>query len=295
MWIVFLMYALFATIFPVGKIAMGFAPAFALTGVRMLLAGAILFVYLLIKRPHVLRFTKDTWALLLGIGFFNVFITNAFEFWGLFRMGAAETSLIYSLSPLASIIFSRLIVAEKMSKDKWIGLSVGMCGMFFVFSKDELGFWHFSTAQIAVAIAATTAVIGWSLFKRLLKQGPFNFIAINSYSFFIGGLFSLATSYSIQEEVHWQNFWVLENVEILCYIALIHNVLCYNLYAWSLTKFSINFMTFAGFSSPIVAAFSSWLLLGEQVGWTFYVALTLIAVGLALFAKAERKEIALVN
>ena len=71
------------------------------------------------------------------------------------------------------------------------------------------------------------------------------------------------------------------------YITLIHNVLCYHIYAKSLNRFSVTFMSFAGITNPLFAALIGWWILGETVTIHFFLALLLVVIGLYTFSKEE--------
>src|SRR5690606_34809301 len=196
---VILMYALFASVFTVGKVTLQYVDPFFLTGIRMSLAGGLLLIYLGFKSPTQIYISKKHIPHLLLLSFFNVFITNSFEFWGLQYMETAKTSLIYSLSPFIAIILSYIFLSEKLSGRKWIGLFIGILGFLPIFltsSKAEAEFKNiafFSFPEIAVAISSFTAVIGWISMKSLMKEN-YPFVTANAFSFLIGGIFSLTTS-----------------------------------------------------------------------------------------------------
>jgi len=299
MFLVFLMYALFASVFTVGKYTLQFVQPFFLTAIRMFLAGAILLIFIKFKYPEKLYVKKKHWPLLILIGLFNVFITNAFEFWGLQYMTSAKTCLIYSLSPFVAMIFSYIFLKEKMNLRKWIGLIIGLCGFIPIYLSRGLGETNikaigvFSFAEIAVTISAITAVIGWVLIKKLTKQMNYPFITANAISFFIGGGMSFIVSVFVESWKPMPVFNFQYFIYGLIYISIIHNVICYNLYAYSLQTFSVNFMTFAGISNPIFTAVFGILFLKEAVRGPFFLSLFIVFLGLSIFSVAELSQIKL--
>jgi len=296
MWIVILMYALFASVFTVGKVTLQYVDPFFFTGIRMLLAGAVLILYLGIRSPKKIYINKRHVPILLLLSLFNVFITNAFEFWGLQYMETGKSSLIYSLSPFVAILLSYVFFSEKMSGKKWAGLFIGLIGFIPIFLTSSKGeaktqsLAFFSLPEIALSISAFTAVIGWILMKKIMNEQIYPFITANAFSFLIGGLFSLLTSLFTEG---WHPFPVTAWTPFilgLLYIAIIHNVICYNLYAYSLVRFSVPFMTFAGFTNPIFTATYGWIFLNEKVGIPFFLSLGLIILGIFLYSQEELKK-----
>ena len=296
MYLVFLMYFLFASVFTVGKVSLQYAAPFFLTGVRMLIAGVLLLGFLYFRQPASVYLKKKDLPLMLGLALFNVFITNAFEFWALQFMETGKTCLIYSLSPFAAILFAYVFLSEKMSVKKWAGLFIGILGMIPIFlstSEEEITLSRIpwlSIPVLAVSVSAFSAVIGWTMMKKLMRDRGYPFAAANAFSFLIGGGFSLLTSLTIE---NWHPLPLTGGLAFLpsvLYIAIIHNIICYNLYAYSLTRFSISFMTFAGFTSPLFTAGLGWFFLGEKVGLSFLLSFLFIIVGIILYSQDEWKS-----
>lgn len=298
MWQVFLMYALFGSIFSIGKLALVSCPPFFLTAVRMLLAGCLLFLFenksdvkkQLVKSPKFI-------PLILQISLFNVFITNAFEFWGLQYMSSSKTCLIYTLSPFASALIAYVFSLEKMTRKKWEGLTVGILS----FIPLMISPWIFETklqlaelekwAEVALAISALTSVIGWYSVRKLMNAKEFSPNFINGSSFIIGGLISLFVSLLIETIEFSKLLSFRDFILPLIYIVLIHNIICYTLYVRSLRRFSVTFMAFAGLINPLFAAVFGYLFLNEPVTPSFILAFLGMSVGLMLFYKEETKTI----
>lgn len=298
MWQVFLMYALFGSIFSVGKIGIAASQPYFLTGMRMFLAGGLMLGYLYWRFPQSIKIDKSDWLLFFLIAFFNVFITNAFEFWGLQYMSAGKTCLIYSLSPFAAAVIAYFFGTETMTGKKWMGLAVGM----LAFCPLMLGPWlaketnEVSSMELlaegALTISAITAVIGWTFVKKLTVDKNVSHMLVNAVSFLLAGGMCLVTSLAIESwdpvpVFSWPNFtWSL------VYIVIIHNLICYTIYASSLQHFSVTFMAFAGLSNPLFAACFGWIFLGEVMSLAFWLAFVGIIFGLYLFYSEEKASFA---
>ncbi|GAB4187956.1 MAG: DMT family transporter [Simkaniaceae bacterium] len=296
MWLVFFMYAMFASVFTVGKVALHYSDPYFLTGVRMLIAGIILLAYQILRNPALVKIQKKHLLLLFLVAFFNVFTTNAFEFWALKYMQTGKTSLIYSLQPFASIIFSYFMLKETMSFRKWTGLFIGLIGfvpIFLTHGSGEEGlkaFAFITFPEIAVSVSAFTSVFGWIFMKQLTQKYHFPLVTANAYSFILGAVFCFIVSFALEP---WRPFPVSSFYPFLwtvLYIAIIHNVVCYNIYAYSLKKFSVTFMTFAGFTNPMFTALYGVVFLGEKLTVNFIISLFAIILGLYIYSLDERKK-----
>lgn len=293
MHLVLLLYALFASVFTIAKTGLEFSQPFFFVGARMVLAGTILLAYQCFWRPEKIAWKNLHWGKIIQLAACNIYLTNVFEFWGLQYLTSVKTCLIYSLSPFVSALFSYLIFSEKMTQKKWLGLSIGCLGLIPILlqqsSTEGLGgqFFVFSWAEISVMLAAVLSVYGWILLKQLVREeGTPPFLA-NGLSMLIGGGFATVHSGFVEQ---WDPIPVSSLVPFIgCSLLLItiSNLICYNLYGTLLKRFSATFMSFAGFTTPFFAALFGWLILGEQISWTFYISTTIQIIGLLIFYQEE--------
>ena len=202
-WII-LLYAGFASVFTFSKLALGVSEPFFLIGSRMFLAGALLLGYLALTDRNALKLSRNALKLAFALGALNIYLTNAFEFWGLKYLTSFKTCFIYSLSPFASALLSYFLFSERMTNKKWLGLLIGFSGfipLFVSHSEEELKagtLFNLSWAEISVAMAALTSVYGWILLKQLVSEEKVPFLAANGYSMAIGGFIALIHSFATE-------------------------------------------------------------------------------------------------
>ncbi|KAF3362637.1 S-adenosylmethionine/S-adenosylhomocysteine transporter [Chlamydiales bacterium STE3] len=296
MFLVILVYALFASVFTTAKTALDYTEPLFLVGSRMLFAGALLLGYqYLFHRKHFILRKKDLLRLTL-LALFAIYLTNAFEFWGLKYLTSFKTCFIYSLSPFTSALLSYFVFGERMTSKKWLGLITGFAGFIPILlsqtaSEETTGHFLFlSWAEISVIMAALCSVYGWILLKQLVSENHLSPIMANGMSMFIGGSIALIHSFFVES---WTPVPVTEFAPFLtCTLVLIlvSNFICYNLYGWLLKHYSATFMSFAGFTTPLFAAFFGWLYLGETITWPFYLSAGIVFLGLTLFNQEELKS-----
>lgn len=294
--LVLLLFALFASVFTLSKGALDHAQPFFLVGIRMLFAGLIIIAYLAFVKKEKFNFEKNYLWKLLKLAAFNIYLTNVFEFWGLKYLTSFKTCFFYSLSPFLSALFSYLVLSEKMSSKKWLGLLIGCIGIIPILmaqGTEELQtgtFFIFSWPELAVLTACTTSVYGWILLKQLVKESKCSPLMTNGMSMIIGGICALIHSYFTEE---WNPLPIFGNTISFAYytlsLMLVSNLICYNLYGYLLKKYSATFMSFAGSITPIFTAIFGWIFLGEVVTWEFYVSFIILFGSLYLFNLEELK------
>lgn len=295
MFFVFLLFALFASVFTVSKIGLEYTQPFFLIGTRMMLAGLLLLGYEIYRQGGTFKVNWQGWKRILRLAIFNIYLTNVLEFWGLKYLTSFKTCFIYSLSPFISALFSYLIFTEKMSKKKWLGLIIGCLGILPMLLSEtsleqETGhLFIFSWAELAVIIAATTGVYGWILLRQLINENGFSPFLANGLSMVIGGSMSLIHSGFVE---NWDPLPVTEYLPFIAcaaWLLVVSNLICYNLYGWLLKRFSATFMSFAGFTTSMFSALFGWTFLNENLTWAFFISSAIILLGLTFFYQEELK------
>lgn len=289
---VFLTFFIWSTSFTIGKTTLEYCPPLFLTATRMILAGVLLLSFLYCFYREKLLFKKKMIFPLALLGLTSVYITNALEFWGLQYLTSAKACFIYSLSPFLSTIFSYFQFREKITSKKVLGLMIGFLGfipvLIYQSEKESLfGGVIFSWAEIALIVATIFSVYGWILLRKLGKEENMSPLFANGASMVIGGFFALMHSLIAE---NWSPTPVSEFIPFakgVIMMIIVSNLICYNLYGYLLKHFTATFLSFAGLMTPLFAAFFGWLILKENVSWSFFLAIGIIFFGLWLVYSEE--------
>lgn len=303
-FLVLFMYAVWSSVFSLGKIALELSPPLFLTAFRMLLAAALLLGYLILRNRASFRFSRQQWIYLGLLSIFSIYLTNAFEFWGLQHLSAAKTCFIYSLSPFFAALFSYLHFKEKMNRRKWIGMMIGFLGFIPLLATqkgaDELltTIPFLSWPELAMVGASVCTAYGWILLRLVIspqdknETKPISPAMANGISMLIGGSLALVHSFWIDswtplpiETEHLGSFF-----QSILFMAIISNVLCYNLYGFLLKKFTATFLSFMGLFSPIFASINSWFFLHEKPSGVIFLSTAIVSFGLWLIYSAELRQ-----
>ena len=295
MYLVFLVFALFGSIFTLGKASLSYASPFFIIGSRMAAAGLLMIVYQFIKDRSAFKLGKSGW---LSVGLFallGMYITNVCEFWSLQFLTSSKTCFLYSASPFISALLSYLILKEKMTRKKWWGLTLGFIGLLPIMfagasSSQVSGFLSFSGPEIVLLVGITTSVLGWIFLKKTVSHQTVNLFVANGLGMLIGGAFALGHSYFVEAWSPVPIFGLAGFLKTTIALLIISNLLAYNLYGYLLKRYSATFMAFAGLSTPFFASFFGWFFLREVIPWPFWVGLSILFSGLIFFHQEEIKE-----
>ena len=290
------MYAIWSSMFSMAKLALQYSPPLFLTGARMVLAATLLLTYLLIAKKSAFKLQPKHWISILLLGFFSIYLTNILEFWALQYLTSAKACFIYSLSPFFAALFSYLHFGEKMNGRKWIGLSLGLVGIIpvLLLQTGEEGLWSvfsfLSWPSLAMIGAALASVYGWVLLRLVVKDSEVSPLMANGSSMLFGGLIAFGHSFFVES---WNPTPVHSAVPFLGWtlvMALVSNVLCYNLYGMLLKRFTATFLSFMGLLSPVFASLHGWIFLGETPSALIFLSTAIVSSGLWIVYAAELKQ-----
>ena len=296
--IVVFMYAVWSSVFSLGKMTLQYCPPLFLTGARMVLAGLLLLGFLAIFKRSSFQLNRVQFFSIVLLAFFSIYLTNALEFWGLQYLSAAKTCFIYSLSPFFAALFSYLHFGEKMNGRKWIGLCIGFLGFIPVLltqtGSEELftGFSIFSLPSLAIMGAALCSVYGWVVLRLVVKDHAISPLMANGASMLIGGLLAFAHSFLVEgwHPLPFQPENLGPVVQGTLLMTLVSNIVCYNLYGLMLKRFTATFLSFMGLLSPIFASLNGLIFLHEPISWTILGSTGIVSLGLWIVYHAELKQ-----
>ncbi len=281
------LYALLAATFTLAWSVIHYAQPFFFLGMRMVVAGLLIGGYQWWKQESLSIRKRDIW-LFLGAIFFHIYLAYITEFWALQYVSGAKTALIYNLSPFVTAILAYFAFGDKLTVKKSLGLAIGFAGFIPLLKAngtfDLIGF--ISMPELMLLISVVAACIGWIIMKALLDRG-YSPLTVNGIAMFWGGILCFITSFFTES---WNpavsDWWpVIWQGGLLILLA---NVIYYNFYGLLMRRYSVTFLSFVGFLTPLFTALFDWLFFGLTISPAFYITTACVAVGLWLFYTDER-------
>ena len=196
------------------------------------IGGSILFflTYLFFVKERVKK--KDFFRLML-CGLFGVAINQLFFFEGLNLTTPINAAIIMTISPVLVIITSAIIIKEKITLRKIIGIFLGLIGAcILILNSGDISFENdFFTGNILVLINATSYAIYLVLVKTLMKR--YNPITVMFYVFIFGLIFVLPFGIDEIQKIDLTTF----NEEIYLKIGFV--VICTTFIAYMFNAFAL--------------------------------------------------------
>ena len=106
MFLVILLYMLFASTFTFGKAALTYMQPIMFIGMRMTAAGLLLLGYQYLFNRSKWRIDREDQSTFAAVGFFLMFVSFVAEFWAMQYVRAAKACLLYNLSPFITALFA---------------------------------------------------------------------------------------------------------------------------------------------------------------------------------------------
>jgi len=259
------------------KVALPTVPPFTIVFVRTALAGVVLYVVIR-RRGRRMPQPGPIWGSFLIMGLFNGAIPYSLINWGEIHIEAGLGAIFNSLMPLFTVIFAHFATCdEQFSRKKGLGVLLGLAGVIVLMGTSALkGLGTHVLGQLAVAGAAASYAVAAIYGKRLGKDTPLVLAAGQM----MGGALLIAPM-MIFFDKPWTLSPDLPAVFCLMLLAVTNTALAYVLYYRLLAGLGATRLSLVTYIIPVSGVFWGWLVLGERLHWTAFVALGMILVSVA--------------
>ncbi|MFQ5998538.1 MAG: DMT family transporter [Candidatus Bathyarchaeia archaeon] len=259
---------------------------FAIAFYRVVFTLPLFLVFLFATgRIRVVRvsFNRSLLFKLIFLGAVGIFAFNALFILGVDNTLANRSSLFVMTYPIIIPALSVLLLQEKITIKKALGIALGFLGILVVFSPAE-NLMSFASQYLAGDLLSLSAGASWAIFTVMGKRwhlGLDPYTATFAFSIF-GTIFLavLAIPFGILPEISPRDFVVL------LYMAAFTVFVSYSVYMAALRLAHASRVGVVQFATPIVTAILSVTILTEPIGVSFVAGLGLIGFGIYLALRA---------
>ncbi len=245
------------------------------------------FIASILILPFFLREKKAwlNWKQLLIPSFIGALNVPLF-FYGIKTTTANSATLIYTAGPLTTAILSYILIREKNSLSKWIGIFVGLIGVCIiiilpVIEKGEMMAGSFQgNLFIAVGMLSWTLYAIWSRRIRALNQ--FSPVTTTSFYFFLATLTSFILVLLTKQQFFTPQVFQPSYIFVLAYSAIFLTIITYFLFQWAIEHLSATTASFKQYIETVFAVVLNFLLLGEKLTYGLIAGGLLVLTGVAI-------------
>lgn len=275
-WLMMVAVLIWGVNFPLIKISLRELPPMPFNGIRLLLASAVLVVWLLltggnlrVRREHIIK------IILLAIAGYTLYQTLFIQ--GLHFTTASNAAVIFGIAPICMALFSAAFKHEKIRPTAWFGILLGFTGVYITIAGKSGGF-SFSLEHLKGDLFILSGVILWSFYtvasRSMLRI--YSSLKFTTLTMSIGSL--LFFPFTIKElavlpygDISFQAWlWMAFSGIMALSVGLI-------IWFYSVQKVGSSQTAVYGNLPPVLAVISAWLILSEAMPFS------LIAGGAVVF------------
>ncbi len=263
-------------------------PPFLFAAMRFLLASAILWLIVLIRKDTLPRTRRD-WMLIAWLGVTSFSLNYGLVFWGENRIPSGLTAVLQAMIPAFGLVLAHYMLSnERITVAKLVGVALGVAGVAVIFA-DQMKIAGTSAVLGSAAIVVSALVVAYTnvLVKLRCKhlqitplvagQMTFGFVPLLIVGWFVEGS---------PLNLRWTPLAAVS----LIYLALVGSVIAFLLYFWLVKRVDVTKTMLISLVTPVIALLIGWLVRGEGLSWRLALGSAAILSGIGMVVlKRERK------
>jgi drug/metabolite transporter (DMT)-like permease len=270
------------------RFAVATMPPFLMAGVRFLIAGAILYLWLRLRggeRPKIVH-----WRSALIVGGLLLLGGNGIVSWAELQVPSGLAALLIAAVPLWMALFDWLRPGGiRPTRLTIVGLVIGFAGVIVLASRAESSG---TGPQLIGILALLVATISWAIGSLYARSAPFPGTQLLGTGMeMLGGgalLLVLATVTGEWGQVHLEAV-SLTSALALVFLIVFGSLVAFSAYVWLLHHVSAARVSTYAYVNPVVAVFLGWAFAGEAVTWVTMASAAIIIAAVALITVARAR------
>ena len=271
------------------KFAIESFPPFMMCGLRMMLAGVLLYLWSWARGERNLPTRKDLSQSFI-LAFFMVFMASGFLAKGQESISSGTAAMILGAVPIWMVLGGWLFCGDpRPSLVQFFGLGTGFAGLILLSVNQTASGTDSGWGILLVLCAAFGWVTGSFLSKKQASETQLSVIQTSGLLMFIGGLQSLVGAAVLGEFSTFSMDSVTPlSAGALLYLVIFGAIIAYTCYFWLLLHTRTVVAISYEYVNPVIGVFLGWLLAGEQVDGVIVTACCLTV--LSVFFIVSRKH-----
>jgi len=269
------------------KIALETIPPFLMGGIRYLIAGVLLALWLL-ARGQTIPPVRE-WGRLAVLGFLMIALGNGGVVWAEQYLASGLTAVVIATSPFWMVaVDSWLPGADRLSGRQWGGLFIGFLGIVMLVWPDISLGGVTGRGVVVGVLSVQVACIGWAIASAYTRRHSMsrNVLGIAAVQMFFGGLFMTLAGTAMGEWAHLS--FASRTLAALVYLTLAGLVIAFAAYSYALRHLPIATVSLYTYVNPVIAVALGTLLLGEPFRLSMIAAALIIVVGMLVVRPVRR-------
>jgi drug/metabolite transporter (DMT)-like permease len=274
-------YVFWGSTAPAIRIGVASLPPWYMAGIRFLIAGGLLWLYVRARRVPLP--TRGEWGGAAITGGFLLVLGNGVFTWCLQFIPSGIGALFFSLSPLFMAIFAFLLFRERIARFSAVGIALGFGGMVYLVAPSGA-----SPLPLVPTIAAVFCSISWALGSVLQRRFVArDVVQASAMQMLVAGAVLTILGLARGEHLTLSSFQP-HAVGALVFLIVCGSIVGYSCYLWLMRNVSTTLASTYAYVNPVVAIAIAVLLLHEALSPRTVVAGIVIVAGVALMVAAPK-------
>jgi len=229
------------------------APPFFSAGLRFLLAGSILLVYMVVRRKARFSLLLRKEMLLTGAALtFGVFATL---YWAEQYLSSGIAAILSATAPLMILLLQTAMTRQRLSFSAFTGCLIGSAGVILLLLPGiTINFSHLWLLGCAAVLLgqvfySTGAVYSRRVVQQFQDTSP---IALNAAQMIYGGVLLLILS-AFTEGIHVEGMFTPKAIFSLGYLVVAGSMIGHTIFYWLIAKTNPVFPSTWLYISPLIA------------------------------------------
>src|SRR2546428_5979529 len=273
-----IVYVVWGSTYLAIAIAVQTLPPLLYAGLRFLLAGLLLSVWLGIRGVD-LRISRRELAGAAVVGILLLSIANGLVVLAERTVPSGLAALIVGSIPLWIVIY-RMIAGERVGRDLLAGVLLGLVGVAILVVPGGLN----GTIDPVGSLLLFGATLSWALgtFLSPRLETPRNALVSTTYQMLAGGVVLVVVALVRGELAHIDPAtFSIPSMVAFVYLVVFGSLVAYSAYTWLLQNASVSLVSTYAFVNPVVAVVLGALVLAEPITPTIVIGAAVIVDAVA--------------
>lgn len=276
---------LYAGCYAAIKAGLASAPPFRFAGLRSLLGGLALLMFLLASRWPVMP-ARRLWPVIVALAVLGPFVGFSAMFNSPLHTGAGLASVVGNTGPLLVIVLAAIFLGETITGAKVAALGLGIVGVALIALPDAAtaGGWHATALALPLVAAWSGAAEG--VIVRGARPGR-DVLSVAAWQFLLAAplLFVLSAWREPREAIVWTRSFAL----LLGFLAAGTTAAATALWYWLVQQEEVSRLSLVLFLVPVIGLALGVTVFGERVGLASVIGVVLIVAGVGTAALARMR------
>jgi drug/metabolite transporter (DMT)-like permease len=260
---------------------------FALVSFRSACTAALFWITSLFLPKDPVR-GKDL-LYLFGCSFFGVVINQTLFLLGLSMTSPINSSILLSTNPIFAFVFAAIILKERITFLKGLGLTLGLIGVMTLILQN--GTPDLGSSTFLGDVFTLVNTISWAFYTVIIKRmlDRYHPVTVMKWTFLFGLLTNIPVGYHQWSTMDWSSI-SLNGWLGIGFVVIFATFLGYLLIVFGLRRLSPTIVSTYTYTQPVIAAYIASLLGQDHIDIVMIVSALLIFSGVFVVSFQKQSE-----